>query len=442
MENNQATSIVVGGGITGLTAAYKLIKNGHQVRLVESGVLGGLIRTSKQDGFTLERGPNVLLSKPDIMKLIEDLSLTNDVVYPKSLSYKQMVWYRGSVQVVPKGPLQFFRSNLIPFRQKPIVIRNLFKNGIGRNIPSEASVYQFISAIFGDDLTRNIVDPALKGIYGGDITKLRAASIFPELFAALKDGKSIFSYLKQRKASATARPKAFVLRGGAISLIKALQAFVISKGEILNEKVSKISRACSGSGYQVTLSQGEILHANNIYITTSGSVSAPLVRDLSQQLYDNLLTLDVAPIVVVHLATDQKSEIPINSFGVLFPSDLKSPFLGVMFNSELFPHTAPAGKHLLTVCLGGRDYPSVLEMREEELVRLAKEVLSEKLNIKNTYFLSITKWPRAIPQFEIGHGQIVKNMKECEKNNPGVYFIGSDCGGIGVPDRVKMAMSI
>jgi oxygen-dependent protoporphyrinogen oxidase len=151
--------------------------------------------------------------------------------------------------------------------------------------------------------------------------------------------------------------------------------------------------------------------------------------------------MEYAGLVVIHAGVKKTARLPRDAFGVLFPSHSSQTFLGIMFNSVLFPHVAPEDKHLLTICLGGVHGASVFDMSDDQILALARREVGDKLGIVNLETLSVWRWKKAIPQYALGHHRIEAQMKQCENENPGIYFIGADSRGVGVPDRVKAAVS-
>ena len=426
-------SIVIGGGISGLTAALKLSKAGKRIALVEPHAIGGMIQSSHIEGFTLEQGPNVLVDKEHLSKLIDDVGLTPQVVYPVIQKFRQLVWWHGAPTSVPRGPIAFIATPLIPFKDKFRLLSKLFKPGVAKPAKEDESVSTFFSRILGEEGVRNMLDPALRGIFGGDISKLSAKSLFSDLWDSMNSGASLFSYARSRKG----KRRVFVLRGGMNVLIRAIE-------ERLSEEVvryeQKVGAVTYNSGiFEVSLESGEILSSKSLFVATSGSTSATFLESLDPKLAEMLNSVRYAPLAVVHCSVNGDQCLPPKAFGILFPSGKAAKVLGVMFNSCLFPHTAPRGKHLLTVCVGGVEGMHVCKESDISLQGTVREELLDKLSLRDPEFLSIVRWERAIPQYEIGFSNIVDRLKLVEQQFPGLHFIGSEIGGVGVPDRVRKA---
>jgi oxygen-dependent protoporphyrinogen oxidase len=163
-----------------------------------------------------------------------------------------------------------------------------------------------------------------------------------------------------------------------------------------------------------------------------------LVGFLNEDLANALTNVKYAGLSVVHVRVPRSEPLIPDAFGVLFPGGMPENLLGVMFNSQIFPHMAPSNEHLLTVVLGGAQ-AGECTYDEASLKQRLPELLRTLLGIANVRWVSMTQWPAAIPQLEVGHHKLVKLLDQCEHDYPGIVFAGVDRGGIGVSDRIRLA---
>ncbi len=427
---------IIGAGISGLSAAYYASKAGCQVVLYEPNELGGVVRTAHIDGFTLERGPNVLLERPELWDLLSGIGMEAQVVFPIIARYKQHVWFNGAVCQVPRSPFKLFSTPLLPRRLKWSLPYVLLKKGLAAPTAEDESVSTYFSRFLGKEVVSNLLGPALQGIYGGDVTKLSARTIFPELWEATKGGSSLLAYAKTKKARRT-----LVFRRGMSSLIEAIEISLRGKIEIVRQAVTSL-RCLEKGRFEVTTQGAETRAYNRVIVTTSGYSSAGFLAAMEPEAADALRGLRFAPIVVVHVSVPATEPVPADSFGVLFPAGHPDALLGVMFNSILFPHTAPVGQHLLTVCLGGINGVRILERSDDEIHAIVRRELAERLSLKSMQVLAVQRWEHAIPQYEVGHWKLVEKLHKLEATYPGLTFLGADLGGVGVPDRIKAAKGL
>jgi protoporphyrinogen oxidase len=229
-----------------------------------------------------------------------------------------------------------------------------------------------------------------------------------------------------------------VLEGGIQTLVDRLWSTIESRVNLVPKKVERIIPSEDGRRFTLLIEGGGSLDVDGCLVTTAGKRSSPLVGYLSEELSDQLVNLGAAALTVVHLKVPRSNPLIPGAFGVLFPGGMPENLLGVMFNSILFPHVAPADSHILTVVLGGAQASNVLPPEGELRARLPN-LLDKVLGIKDAEWLSMMNWPEAIPQMVVGHHKLVEQLDACEKKFPGVVFAGVDRGGVGVSDRIRVA---
>ncbi len=428
-------AIVIGGGVTGLTCAYDLISRNRSTILIEPSEPGGLIRTEERDGFTLECGPNVFLSKPHLVALLNELGIGDRVVKPLHRLYRQHVWYQGSPLRVPKDPVTFCKSPLFDREWKPKILKNVLFGPVPHLPAEDAAIAEFFESFVGPRAVSSLIAPAMKGIYGGSISTLSARTIFPGMWDAGKRGLLFRQYLRERMKEG--RGRIFTIKGGMKVLTAALSERCRKVNAVKKGSVARAQR--EREGFEVELKDGGSLRAKKLFICTSGPSSAAYLDLMLPDLSSQLRRIAYVPLVVVHISVPHDAPLPGKSFGMLFPGEEERKLLGVMFNSLLFPHTAPEGKHLCTVMLGGSGGHDALELSEAKVRDVVAEELKDTLGIVPEEFLQITRWVRAIPEFFTGHYRIVQNMRNVEANFPGIHFAGTDAGFPGVADRVRLA---
>jgi oxygen-dependent protoporphyrinogen oxidase len=430
-------ALIIGGGITGLVAAYRLAGAGKHFMLLEPGQLGGLIRTDRIDGFVCERGPNVLVEKEALAKLLNDLSLGAERVAPSVERYAQSIWHDGKVVDAPRTLWRAVGSPLFGIPAKALMPLRALKPGTLRPRAEDESVAVFFSRVIGAEAVRNMFQPILQGIYGGDVMRLSARAVFPELWRHASEGRSLFSFARGRK-----KARVFVLRGGMDSLTRALADRLPADARAA-DAVRQVSYDAGEKKFQVAAESGRIFDSRALLVTTSGAASAAFLRGFSPDAAERLERLRYAPLVSAHAAVSgaDAARIRRDAFGVLFPPGTAGTLLGVMFNSALFPHVAPRGTHLLTLCLGGVNAPHILNAPDEAIQAEIGEELRAKLGVERPRILALQRWPRAVVQLEVGHHKTVEAMREAERRFPGLIFCGTDAGGIGIPDRVQAAES-
>ena len=466
---NSRRVAVIGGGVSGLVAAYRLVQAGQQVTLFEPERIGGVISSLYPNGFTLEQGPNVILKKPALNQLLTELDLNGQKLRPITQRYHQYVWFNGQARKVPKDPLALALTPLLSTKAKLKLIPKLFSGGIFDCSDEQISVAKFFEPLLERRGCERMLQPALKGIFGGDIDKLQARAIFPELWQQLQAGRSIFQYLKERKRR-NGPKEIFVLKGGNQLLTDKLLEKIRPKITLIRQRVLDLAYSESANSdlaagtaagvstqgaradWKIKTDAGEYTF-DSVVIATSGPTTSSYLRTLDSNLADQLALLRYAAIAVVHLGTEQTPNLRGPSFGILFPENTApnanpansaSPdLLGVMFNSQLFPHLVPGEKQqLLTVCLGGVADDILSSASAEQLAKWAQKAVSSYLGVSSTTTLATRVWPLAIPQYEKEIWRAWELMERAENTFNGLLFVGAERGGPSVPDRVQAAWDL
>jgi oxygen-dependent protoporphyrinogen oxidase len=394
-----------------------------------------MIRTRHVNGFILEDGPNVLVEKPELAALIDELDLRSQVRYPVIERYKQHVWFKGRAVAAPKGIVPFMTSPLFPLATKLSLPYRLLKRGVLASDQDDETVLQFFSKLLGEKAVRAVLDPVLKGIYGGEVDQLSARTLFPKLWATAAAGDSIAEYMKSRKGQGGS-PKVLVFDRGIADLTGRLVQRLHGKVEIVPQAVASISRR--GTQHEVNCEGGRTLDAESVVLTPSGETLARLLEPLTEGIARQLRAMRFATLVMAHLSVPRSEPLLPESFGVLFPGGMPENLLGMMFKSIIFPHVAPPDRHLVSVVVGGAQAGDAVP----DLARIELEVpklAARYLGVKESVWLGSGVWPKAIPQFPVGHHRLVTALDELEMNLKGVVIAGLDRGGVGVSDRVRVA---
>ena len=426
--------VVIGGGISGLVAAYEAKKAGLSVILYEQNkTLGGCLKSKSILGFTLETGANTIALNEATTKLIDELKLDSELIYPAIPKYKQYIWDTKLSKPIalPKNPISLVTCKLFSLSDKINIIKGLFK----KIQPSEFdTIDDFFSKLLGFGATQKAISPALRGIFGGNSSKLLAIRTFPTIFDAINKGQSLFGYAIKKKP----KRKIFALKNGNSSIIERLFD-VIGQDSFQNAAVQSINKL--DSNFEITSCDGQTVIAKKIAIATSGQCSANIIKNVVPKLSSELNNLTFAPIVSIHFSLKSKISELDKGFGVLFPFNSGSRIIGVLCNSTLFPHTAPSGEVLITVCLGGVGLEELLYLAENELVKIATDELLKFFNIQNPTHLLTTYWKKAIPQFTKETVNLENLFVQAENEIPQIVYIGVDRGKIGVPDRIEYVTS-
>jgi protoporphyrinogen/coproporphyrinogen III oxidase len=437
---------VLGGGITGLTAAYRLGQLGHRVRLFEaSAKLGGAIRTEVNGGWLVEGGPNSFQAgEPEILELLHELGLDDDIVEPSPLAKNRYVVRAGKLAAVPASPGGLLTTPLFSFGTKLRILREFFTPA--SRDATDLSVAEFTRRHFGPEVLETVIQPFISGIYAGDAEALSTRHAFPKLWAMAQAHGSLLraqiAGAKSRQARGTAGgPKIVSFRRGLQTLPHALAARMGNGVFALNATLEKI---VPGKPWQVRWR--ESAGGQTQVETFDAVVSALPARGLStltigrngEKPLASLTAISHPPVSSVFLGFKREQVAhPLDGFGALVPAREKRSILGVIFSSSLFPDRAPSGHVALTVIVGGALQPQLAALPEPQLRATVLEDLRALLGITGEPgFHRHTFWPGAIPQYTLGYEQHFATISACEQAHPGLWIGGQIRDGIALPSCI------
>ena len=439
---------IIGAGITGLTAAFYLKRQGVPVMVYEAGGrVGGVIQSIRKDGFLAEFGPNTILeTSPKIAQLVRDAGLeTRKLATDPKAEARYVVRYRRLIEM-PGSPLGFFTTPLFTAKAKLAVLREPFikprRDGV------EESIAQFVVRRFNQEFLDHAIDALVAGIYAGDPHKLSLPHAFPKL-KALEDNYGsmikgqIFGARDRKKSGEVAKDRAakFSFDEGLQVLPDALAA-QLGDALKLNTPVNHLMQ--TDGGWRVTTANGDTEFGAVIYCGTAHrlaelKIEAQLPLDFSQ-----LSEINYPPVASVVLGF-QREDVAhsCRGFGMLIPKIAGFKILGTIFSSALFPNRAPAGHLNLTSYVGGARYPELASLSPEKLVAVVLADLRVLLGVKGKpTFVHTAFWPKAIPQYNVGYGKYRELLNNLEAKNPNLFFAGHYRDGVSLGDSIVSGVNI
>ncbi len=444
---------IIGGGITGLTAAFYLKRAGVPVELFESSpYVGGAIRSTRQDGYLAESGPNTILeTSSEITHLIRDVGLeSRRIESDPSAGTRYLVRY-GRPIPMPESPWGFLSTDLFSLRAKVSVLREPFVST--RHEGSEESIADFVVRRLGREFLDYAVDAMVGGVYAGDPSSLSVSQAFPKLAALEKKygsliKGSILGARDRRKRGEVAKDRApkFSFDEGLQVLPDALLA-ALGESVHLGTTVTRVTKIADG--WRLTLRSKEeesfidaaaVLYAGTAYKLAELKVASESgFLDLSP--FSEIRYPPVASVVLGF----RREEVThgCQGFGALIPKKEGFSILGTIFSSALFPNRAPAGHLTLTSYLGGERSPELALLPPEEIYRLVEHDLRLLFGVKGApTFRHLTIYPKAIPQYTLGYGRYRELLNKMEERMPAFYFAGQYRDGISLSDSILSGCKI
>jgi len=449
--------IIIGGGIAGLSAAYyanKNISNAH-VTVIESGSQwGGKITTDRvpfDDGqFIIEGGPDSFLAtKPWGVALCKELGLGERLHGTNPRKKNTYILNKGRLLPLPEGLTMMIPSDA------PSIMRSRLISWFGKvrmgldfllpakTVNGDESLGMFVSRRLGREAYENLIEPLMSGIYAGDGDQLSLASTFPYLrdleikYGSLTRGALQMRKQSNGKAVQGSRSAFLTPTTGLAEIVEKLVEGLKRKGANLrlNSRAASIKRLTPDT-WNVSLDKGEALEANYIILATPAYVSGSLVASFDPELASALQSIPYTSTATVSLAY-RLSDVPreLDGYGYIIPRREGRKALACTWTSTKFPHRAPDGYALIRVFVGraGQD----ISWDEHELLDLAKEELKLTLGVTAEPLASrVFMWDRAMPQYNLGHPEILKRIDAALQNHPGLALAGNSYRGIGIPDCI------
>jgi oxygen-dependent protoporphyrinogen oxidase len=443
--------VIVGGGLTGLTLAYRLkhLAPNLAQSVLESGDRpGGNIGTEDHDGFRFERGPNGFLDRtPSLPRLVRDLGLGDRLLAASEGSRKnRYLFLGGRLRRLPSGPFGLLATPLLSLSGKWQLLGELWRKTPGQR-PADETVAAFVSRRAGKEAAAVFADALVTGIHGGDPAQLSIAATFPRLPALERESGSVIrgfvQAAKERKRAAAARgekpapQRMWSFREGLRVLIEGL-ATVLGTGLRCGVSVDRIDR--DNAGWRVLTTSGE-LAADCVVLACPAHEQARIVADLDAELSREIEAIPYNRIAVVALGYRQ-ADCPgaPDGFGYIAPQNTRRDVLGVQWCSAIFPDRAPAGCVLWRALCGGVHRGDMLDLDDDTLARRVHEEIKLAMHVRGEpVFRRIVRWPRAIPQYVVGHLARVARIETLAGRHSGLVLTGNAYRGVAMGDCVDEA---
>jgi len=429
--------LIIGGGISGLSAAYYLSKAGIRPTLLERKPrVGGVIQTSVQQGCLLEEGPDgFMAAKPWAMNLIRELGLADQVIGSNDHSRITYIVKKGKLIPMPDGLMMMVPTKFLPLAETPLFswgakIRmglEVFRQPPNSPQP-DRSVYEFLLDHYGQESIDYLAEPLLAGVYGGDPHQMSVNSVL----ARFVEIESKYGSLT-RGALASPRPPnpggSFLqtLKGGLGQLIEALRP----SADVIHANAEGLEQI--GDGFRVR-ADGDWMEAEHVVLATPAH-QAPLGL-LNPELGSLLAGIPYTTSITLALGYRKSTfDHPLQGHGFLVPKKERKLMFGCTWVGNKFDYRVPPNMVVLRCFLGAEAMP----LSDEELVDAARAELHSIMGVEaEPVFHNIARWPNSMAQYTVGHQKRIARIEELVRQIPGLHLAGNAYHGIGIPDCVRM----
>jgi oxygen-dependent protoporphyrinogen oxidase len=451
---------VIGGGVSGLSAAFWLARNGADVIVLEAAPhVGGTMRSVASEGWLVETGPNSALeTTPLFGTMFDALGISGELRYANESSNTRYILRDGKLRPIPMSPAAFLSTKLWSPAAKARLLKEPF---VGR-AAGEESIADFVRRRLGSEFLDYAINPFVAGVYAGDPERLSVRHAFPKLYALEeKYGGLIRGMIggarERRKRTETAKNRARMF-----AFARGMQTFPDAIARHLGARVrtgvpvSRLSHEAArgagvpgGPGRVVEGTVGErgefvletpsgAIRTSTVVLATPAAAAADLLEPLHREAARKIRGIDYPPVAEVFLGF-RREHIgrDLDGFGFLVPAVEKRKVLGTIWSSALFEGRAPAGHAALTSFIGGSRQPELASRSEPELVETVLAELRSLMGVTgNPVFSRVARWERAIPQYSMGYQSVLDAIDGLERQFPGLYICSNYRGGIAVGDCV------
>jgi protoporphyrinogen/coproporphyrinogen III oxidase len=437
--------IIVGGGISGLSAAYYLSKAGIASTLIERRPrLGGVIQTEYTHDCTLESGPDSYLGvKPAATELIREVGLGDDIIGSNDHLRVTYIWRNGKLVPLPDGLMM-----MVPTKIAPLIVTPLLGWGTkmrmgmeylrkpAKEAHADRSVAEFITDHYGKESLEYLTEPLLSGVYGGDPARLSAASVLPRFVELEKKyGSLTKGVLAERAKAKPVQPGGSLfrtLKGGLGSLIRELETRIAPHTTVIHGEASGMM-----SGFRLAVN-GSQMDTDHVILACPAYEAAAILKDIAPELATLLNKVEYSSSLTLNLGYEKASIGNLNGFGFLIPKKERQRMVACTWVGNKFSHRMPEDKVVLRCFFGGASDEAVLGESDEAIVAMAKDELRAKMGVTaEPSFYTLARWPKSMAQYTVGHAQRLKQMERLTAGIPGLYLAGNAYYGIGIPDCVK-----
>jgi oxygen-dependent protoporphyrinogen oxidase len=453
--------IVVGGGISGLAAAHRLVELKEEqsldveiILLEASPRIGGAITTERIGDFLIEAGPDSFITeKPSALKLCERLGLASDLVSTQAAYQRIHIVHNGKLELLPEGFFLLAPTRLWPFIQSPLfslagklrIASELFLPRKNSNADDE-SLGSFVRRRFGAEALERVAQPLMGGIYASDPDKLSLSATMPRFLEMERKQRSVIYALwsaqrsRRHEAGSGARWSLFVTPAGGMERFVDAIARRLPEGCVRpDSRVHTLRFDETQKTWRMMIDRDEAIEAAGVVLATPAYKAADLIAPLASDAAAQLNQISYASTATVSLAFKRADfPKPPESFGFVVPATEKRKIIACTFSSLKYPGRAPEGTILLRAFVGGSLQPELFSDDDDTMQRSVRSEIANLLGVGAEPILSrIWRHPNSMPQYHVGHEERIERVQATLRPFPSLALAGSAYSGVGISDCVR-----
>lgn len=423
---------VIGAGVSGLTAAYDLVRRGHEVVVLERQVrVGGKARSERMGAFLMEHGPSSVAVDGAVPPLAHELGLDAARVELGAGVKHRYIVADGRLHAIAIHPAAFVTGRFLSTAGR---LRVMAEAVIPRRADDvEETVAAFCRRRFGAEFADRVIDSLVCGMFAGSADRLSMVATFPRLVEMERAYGSVLRGLIAGRLHGKRMPgrQLFSWRDGMASLPHALAARL---GSRVKTGVAVRRIAANAHGYAIEAAGAGVLESRAVVIATQSHVAAGLLDKLDDAAATAAARIEAPPLAVAFLGYARRQIAhPLDGIGFLAPGGERRPVNGAMFCSSMFSGRAPDGFVALAAYVGGDRAPDLARRPGGEVIDAARQEFADLLGARGAPVLAqVRHWPRGLPQYRIGHRERLAPLCAASRHRPGLFLTGNYFAGLSV----------
>ena len=459
---NAKTAVVIGGGISGLTACYKLVAESRKrdlplcVKLFEaSQCLGGVIGTIKQNGVLMERGPDAFIStKPWARDLCQEIGIADWLIGTTNQYRRSFVVRNNNLYATPQGFYMMAPSMIIPLARSPIFsLKGKLRMAMDLLLPpkdsgGDESLESFVVRRLGREVFERIAQPMIGGIYAADPSKLSLRSTMPQFYEMEQQYGSIIRALlagkkdsNQQDASGPRYSLFLSFQSGMQTLVEELSRQIPKDNVFTDTKVHRVELQPEKNRWIVNFNQNQHIEADLVCIALPACHTAAIIKPVSPKISNLLGSISYSSSITVNLSFRREHiDHPLDGMGFVVPAIERKSILACSFSSVKFGNRAPENIVLLRAFMDLTWESNIINRSEKQIIDLVLRDLNTLLGIQgNPVDVLVSKYDNAIAQYYLGHLERVEQIESEVAKLTGLAFAGNAFHGVGIPDCINSA---
>jgi protoporphyrinogen/coproporphyrinogen III oxidase len=445
---------IIGGGISGLSAAFELEQRRREGAHVEyvlyeaSSRLGGVLRTEHIGGCVVEAGPDSFVTeKPWAADFCRALGIGDQLLGSNDVDRKTYILTRGRLVEMPDGLMFMVPTKILPTGFSPLfswktklhMMQELYHPP--RSVDHDESVAAFVERHYGAEMVDRLADPLLSGVYGGEAANLSVRAVLPRFTEMERThgslGRAMLAARKKMKSATKPAPPLFTsLKNGMQSLAETAAARLTPACLLTNATVFAIQAQAGGWTVSAGLQSDQF---DRVVVALPARAAAEILQNTYPQLANELAAIQYSSSITVGLGFDRevRESLP-PGFGFLVPRGEGKRLLAATFVHNKFPHRAPEDRALLRCFLAGSNAENIWSLSDDQIIGIVRPELRQILGLERApLFARVYKWKSAMAQYGVGHLERLERIERLRQQLPGLALAGNGYRGIGVPDCVR-----